>query len=162
MQGVVLSYGLLGALAIALCVAAVTDIQRRQIDNWLNLAIALLAPVYWYAAGLGWVDVVFQLGLALVVLLVLVGLFLAGWMGGGDVKLLTALALWIHPLIFLTLLVLMSMMGGLLTLGLYGWHRFHKRTGKIAVPYGVAISAAGLWVLATQYFAVIPFGPQVG
>lgn len=39
-------YGLVGLLAIALLYAAFTDIRRRQIDNWLNAAIALLAPVY--------------------------------------------------------------------------------------------------------------------
>ena len=33
-------YGLLCGLAIALVVAAVTDIRRRQIDNWLTLTIA--------------------------------------------------------------------------------------------------------------------------
>jgi prepilin peptidase CpaA len=47
-----ISYGLLIALAIALVVAAFTDIRRRQIDNWLNGAIALGAPLFWWASGL--------------------------------------------------------------------------------------------------------------
>jgi prepilin peptidase CpaA len=46
MQGGLLSYGLLGALAIALLIAAVTDIRRREIDNWLNGVIALGAPLF--------------------------------------------------------------------------------------------------------------------
>ena len=41
MQGNIFIYGLVGALAIALLVAAFTDIRRRQIDNWLNAAVAL-------------------------------------------------------------------------------------------------------------------------
>ena len=41
-------YGLLIALAIALVFAAGTDIHRRQIDNWLNIAIALGAPLFWW------------------------------------------------------------------------------------------------------------------
>ncbi len=36
-------YGLAGVLAIALLIAAFTDLRRRQIDNWLNAAIAALA-----------------------------------------------------------------------------------------------------------------------
>ena len=45
-------YGLLITLAIALVVAAFTDIRRRQIDNWLTGAIALGAPLLWWASGL--------------------------------------------------------------------------------------------------------------
>ena len=52
MQGTSIIYGLVGALAIALLYAAFTDIRRRKIDNWLNLAIALAAPLFWWASGL--------------------------------------------------------------------------------------------------------------
>lgn len=45
-------YLLLAGLAIALVTAAVTDLRRREIDNWLNAAIALTAPLYWWASGL--------------------------------------------------------------------------------------------------------------
>jgi len=45
MLGGYVHYGLVVALAIALLVAAVTDWRRRQIDNWLNAAIALAAPL---------------------------------------------------------------------------------------------------------------------
>ena len=52
-----ISYGLLVALAIALLFAAVTDIQRRQIDNWLNAGIAIAAPVFWWSSGLAlWIE----------------------------------------------------------------------------------------------------------
>ena len=117
MQGGFFTYGLLAALAIALLIAAFTDLRRRQIDNWLNAAIALAAPLFWLASGLDLVDIGFQLGIA-------AGDLLScsrrcsrcGAMGGGDVKLLTALALWIEPVGFVKLLVLMAMLGGLLTL----------------------------------------------
>ncbi len=39
MPDIEFQYVLLAALAIALVVAAVTDIRRRQIDNWLNVVI---------------------------------------------------------------------------------------------------------------------------
>jgi len=145
-------YLLLGALAIALLVAAFTDIRRRQIDNWLNGAIAATAPLYWWASGLSlWPDVAWQLGVALATLAVLAVLFAVRAMGGGDVKLLTALALWMQPLWFVRLLVGMALIGGVLTLVLGAWHVMRRRRERLAVPYGVAISSAALWVLALQF-----------
>ncbi len=49
-------------------------------------------------------------------------LFAVRAMGGGDVKLLTALALWIAPLQFLNLLIVMALVGGVLTMVLGAWH----------------------------------------
>ena len=72
-------------------------------------------------------------------------------MGGGDVKLLTALALWIEPTWFLKLLIVMALVGGVLTLVMGAWHVARRRKDRLAIPYGVAISTAGLWVLATHY-----------
>lgn len=154
MQFGAFSYALLGALAIALLVAAFTDLQRRQIDNWLNAAIALGAPLFWWASGFTLLDSGFQVALATITFAILAALFATGQMGGGDVKLLTALALWIHPLVFLQLLFVMAIAGGLMTLGMWGWNTW-RRAGRVkAVPYGIAISIAGLWVLADQYLPV--------
>ena len=73
-------------------------------------------------------------------------------MGGGDVKLLTALALWVAPLQFGQLIVLMALLGGALTLAFGAWHIMRRGKDRLAIPYGVAISAAGLWILAAHYF----------
>lgn len=146
-------YGLLIALAIALLFAAFTDVRRRQIDNWLNLTIALAAPLFWWASGLSlWPEVAMQFGVALAAFAVFAGLFAIGWMGGGDVKLLTAVALWIDPKSFLTLLFVMAVVGGILTIAVGGWHIMRRKKDKIAIPYGVAIAAGGLWVLGFNYF----------
>ena len=145
-------YLLLGVVAIALLFAAFTDIRRRQIDNWLNGAIAASAPLYWWASGLAlWPDVAWQVGVAGVTLTILAILFAMRAMGGGDVKLLTALALWIEPLWFVRLLIGMALIGGALTIVLGAWHVMRRRRDKLAVPYGVAISSSALWVLALQF-----------
>jgi len=147
-----IQYGLLIALAIALCVAAFTDIKRRQIDNWLNLAIAAGAPAFWWASGLAlWPDVALQLGVALAAFALLAGLFALKMMGGGDVKLLTVLALWIEPMMFVHLLVIMAIAGGVLTLAMGMWHVARRQREKLAIPYGVAIAFGALWVLAVNY-----------
>ncbi len=150
MQGTLIVYGLVGALAIALLVAAFTDIRRRQIDNWLNAAVAAGAPLFWWATGLTlWPGVAIQLAVAVVTFLVLAGLFALRAMGGGDVKLLTALALWMPALLFLKLLVIMALAGGVLTIVLSMWHITRRRKDKLKIPYGIAIAGAGLWIIAT-------------
>jgi prepilin peptidase CpaA len=151
MQGGLITYGLLVALAIALLFAALTDLRRRQIDNWLNAAIALTAPLFWLAMGLTLGEMGWQLAIALGSLVIFAAMFAFGWMGGGDVKLLTALALWIHPYWFAQLIVVMALAGGVLTLVFGAWHFATRRKEKPAIPYGVAISGAGLWALACQY-----------
>ena len=153
MLGGYLHYGLLVALAIALLTAAATDWRRRQIDNWLNAGIVLGAPFYWWASGLSlWPGVAIQLGVGLAAFAVFAAFFALKWMGGGDVKLLTALALWIEPEWFLKLLIVMALVGGLLTILMGAWHVMRRQRDKLAIPYGVAIAIAGLWVLGTHYF----------
>src|SRR5687768_10362017 len=141
MLGGYLHYGLLVALAIALLVAAATDWRRRQIDNWLNAGIALTAPLFWWASGLDlWPGVALQLGVGLAAFAVFAGMFALKWMGGGDVKLLTALALWIEPEWFARLLIVMALVGGVLTIVMGAWHVARRQKDRLAIPYGVAIA----------------------
>lgn len=141
-------YLLWGGLAIALIAAAITDIKSRHISNWLNLGIAVGAPVFWIASSLAfWPDMIGQIGLAAVILTIFAGLFAIGAMGGGDVKLLAALALWLHWLTFLELIVIMSIAGGVLSLLMMISKRIKKTEGPIKVPYGVAIAFSGLWTI---------------
>ena len=158
-----ISYGLLIALAIALLIAAFTDLRSRKIGNWLNASIALTAPLFWWASGLDlWPGVAIQLGLAVAAFAVLTGLFALKAMGGGDVKLLTALALWITPKLFLDLIIMMALLGGLLTIMFGGWHIMRRHTERLSIPYGVAIAGAGLWVLAANYMPTAAIAASAG
>jgi prepilin peptidase CpaA len=160
MQAGFLHDGLLIGLMAALAIAAFTDIRRRQIDNWLNAAIALGAPLFWWASGISlWPGVAIQLGLAVLAFAILAGMFALRMMGGGDVKLLTALALWIEPEWFGRLVVIMALAGGVLTLVLAAWHIARRRKDKLAIPYGVAIAGAGIWILGTHY---LPLADHAG
>ena len=143
---------LLGALAILLVVAAVIDARTFTISNRLNLVVALLAPLFWLSVGLPlWPDAAIQLGIALGVFVLLAGAFFVGMMGGGDVKLAAALALWFSPASTLLFLVLMSLAGGVLTIALMVAHRMRSKPGKPEIPYGVAIAFGGLAVLAQRF-----------
>ncbi|MGZ2411526.1 prepilin peptidase CpaA [Sphingomonas sp. F9_3S_D5_B_2] len=143
---------LLIALAAILVVAAVIDVRTFTISNRLNLTVALLAPVYWLSIALPlWPGVAIQLALGAGVFALLAAAFYAGMMGGGDVKLAAALALWFSPASTLRFLVLMSLAGGLLTIGLLVLHRMRRRTGRPQIPYGVAIAIGGLAILAQRF-----------
>ncbi len=143
-----LKYGLLIGLAIALIFAAFSDIRERKIANWLNIAIAAGAPVFWLASGMAfWPDMVIQLGLAFVVFWAFAGLFALGWLGGGDVKLLGALALWLTPMDFLNLLLVMAFVGGAMAVIFVFRRIIFKPKTQGTLPYGVAITAGALWVL---------------
>jgi len=143
---------LLFVLAALVVVAAVIDVRTFTISNRLNLAVALLAPVYWVSIPLTvWPEIPIQIGVAVIVFLLLAGAFYAGMMGGGDVKLAAALALWFPPALTIKFLVLMSVAGGVLTLGLLIWHRARRREGRPEIPYGVAIAFGALAILAQPY-----------
>ncbi|WP_243652503.1 prepilin peptidase [Novosphingobium sp. PhB165] len=218
-------------MATALLVAAFTDLRRREIDNALNAGIALAAPLWWLSMGFGWTQIGFQIGLALLTFVICCVLFVIRQMGGGDVKLLTALALWFAPAHFLMLVVLMAVVGGGASvamaacnmqrrpgetvrdlaawLGAAGWvwlaaamtwalatgrpllapdilasapaltagltmlaivilftlafaHIQRRQKSKLRVPYGVAIAAAALWVMADRTISAVHAGALLG
>jgi prepilin peptidase CpaA len=143
---------LLLALAAMLVVAAAIDVRTFTISNRLNLTVALLAPIYWVSIALPlWPDVPVQLAAGAAVFVLLAGAFYAGMMGGGDVKLAAALALWFSPASTIKFLVMMSLAGGVLTIALLALHRARRREGRPEIPYGVAIAFGGL-VILTQRF----------
>jgi prepilin peptidase CpaA len=99
-----------------------------------------------------------SLGAAALVFAVGFACFAMGWMGGGDVKFASAVALWLGWGHLLDYAVTFSVYGGLLTLlalfsdrvldplpalkvGFLARFQEHRR-----VPYGVALSAAALQI----------------
>ena len=142
---------LLAGLAALLVVAAVIDVRTFTISNRLNLAVVLGAPLFWWSIGLPLTNIGVQTAIAAGVFALLAGAFYAGMMGGGDVKLAAALALWFSPLSTLKFLVLMSLAGGVLTLVVLLIHRMHKKQGRPEIPYGVAIAFGGLAILTQRF-----------
>jgi prepilin peptidase CpaA len=143
---------LLGILAITLVVAAVIDVKTYTISNRLNAFVALMAPLFWWSTGLDfWPDAAIQIGVAVIVFALLAAAFYAGMMGGGDVKLAAALALWFSPVTTMKFLILMSIAGGVLTLVVVAIHRIKKKEGKPRVPYGVAIAFGALAILTQRF-----------
>jgi len=144
MGGATLNALMLGALALLLVSAGIEDARTREIANWKNAAIASLAPLWWWSNGfLLWPDLGIHLGIAAGVFVLFLVPFYFGWMGGGDVKMIGALALWFPLQGLLWMLIIMSLLGGALTL-LVVIDRAVRRNSEIEVPYGVAIAIAAL------------------
>ena len=143
---------LLVSLAIILLVAAVVDVRTFTISNRLNLTVALLAPIYWWSISmpLGW-SVAVQLAMGAAVFGLLAVAFCLGMMGGGDVKLAAALALWFSPAATIRFLVVMSLAGGVLTVLLLILQKVRRKEGPPKIPYGVAIAFGGLFILAQRF-----------
>lgn len=140
-------------VAALLVVAAITDGRHRIIPDWLNIAIALLAIPYWWATDLSlWPGVAIQFGIAGLAFAILLGVFALGQMGGGDVKLIVALALFLAPLDFLRMIWIMAVAGGVLTVIMIVRYRVKKSEGTFENPYGIAIAFGGLVALAERYF----------
>jgi prepilin peptidase CpaA len=138
-------------LAAALVGAAIGDWRTRTIPNWLTLGIALAAIPFWYLTGLElWPDVALRLGVAAGVFALFAGAFALGMMGGGDVKLVAALALWLPPGAVLFLIIIMSLAGGALTFAMWAHHKLKRKGATLEVPYGVAISFGGLWLIGER------------
>ncbi|PSJ37993.1 A24 family peptidase [Allosphingosinicella deserti] len=147
-----ISWFLIGLLTAGLIAAAVGDWRNRIIPNELNGAIALLALPFWWANGLLlWPDAALQVAVASLTLMVFCVPFRFGWMGGGDVKLLGALALWLPWGATLYLVAIMSLAGGVLTLVMALAHHLSKSVGKPEIPYGIAIAFAGLWLIGERF-----------
>ncbi|WP_422374812.1 A24 family peptidase [Roseibium sp.] len=146
-----------------------SDLLTMTIQN--RVALMLLAGFAMVAlvTGLplaGWG--LHLLGL-LPVFLVCFGFFAAGWMGGGDVKFISAIALWIGftpQLAEFTLLV--ALYGAMLTIGLLLMRRVvlvpnalarqdwfaRLHDAKSGIPYGISIAVAALQVYpSTVWFA---------
>ena len=148
--------GWLAAILLLLFLAAaVEDLWRLQIGDWLSAGVAAGA---FLALGIGGAVAGIWQNLLLFALVLGLGtlLFARGWMGGGDVKLLAAAALWFDLHHGWKMLVAVAIAGGLeslmiLSLRLLPWSAGARtriawlRKGE-ALPYGVAIAAGMIWI----------------
>ncbi|MBM3491016.1 MAG: peptidase [Alphaproteobacteria bacterium] len=150
-----------GLFAALMLWAIVSDARRFELPN--SLSLVLLAGFIAMAAvePLAWRQIGWHLATGTAVFAIGVALFIARLFGGGDTKLLAAIAVWLGPQRFFLFLLLMSLAGGALALALLLFRRLplpaffsrwqwlkqmHARTGE--VPYGVAMGLAGLAVQA--------------
>ncbi len=157
-------FSLVAVLGFAglLVAAAISDARFLIIPNRYCLAIALLYPAHILSTGsdVNWIGAIVIGGILLVL-----GFFLhAGKIiGGGDAKLVAAVALWAGTELFVDFLILTGIAGGAVALGLWLRHRLSRAASaglffltppdphfaKQPMPYAVAIATGGLYVAFT-------------
>lgn len=131
--------------------AAARDAAEFAIPDAASLAIAGLYPAHVLASPLpiNWLG---ALVAAVAVFVCSFFLFARGYVGGGDVKLLTATSLWAGPQFILPLLLTMGLAGGVLATLIWGRYRLFallepaEISGAavaklpLRLPYGIAIA----------------------
>lgn len=149
-----------------LLIAAISDIRAFIIPNHVNLALVAAWPFAVLMCNVGLVEASFAVGLSVVMLILCFCLFAAGWLGGGDAKLIAAVTLWVGPVMVLPFVFKMVFAGASLAIILFMLRRFplpvfavkfdwvtslYER--KRDIPYGVAIAIGGIavWPM-TPYF----------
>jgi prepilin peptidase CpaA len=151
-----------------LMLASWSDVRSRRIPNWITV-VGMLAGLGFHAArGVGPLGVG-ALGLA-AAFVVALPFFLAGALGGGDAKLLMVVGAFFGPVDFLLAALVIAVVGGALALGeaarqgalgpvlascghlILRWVGSAGRHAgglvlkqRLAVPYGVAISAGSVF-----------------
>jgi prepilin peptidase CpaA len=155
---------------LLLLYVATIDIATRLISNEICLVLALLGIAGQLAIPM---QIAQSLMVAAILFLLLLLLYTRGWIGGGDLKLLVALAIGLPPTGVVQLLTTTALTGGVLALvhlmmrllpypGLapagssfvrrvYAIERWrHLRHAPL--PYGVAIACGGIWTVFNQGF----------
>ncbi|MET0294465.1 MAG: prepilin peptidase [Phenylobacterium sp.] len=148
-------------------VAALKDLTSYTIPNWISLALLAAFFPAAFAQGLPLTEIGLSAGIGFAGLLVGMGMFAAGWIGGGDAKLLAASVLWIGWTALAPFLLVTAVAGGALAIMLMAVRKqpLHalvpvnpKWLSRLAspneaVPYGVAICIGALAVFQTSPIA---------
>ena len=160
------------AASVLLLVAAWCDVATRTIPDGISVALAAMGLVARSFDGLG--PPAFSFLTALALFAAFLVLHARGFIGGGDIKLIAALAMGFPPLTTLDFLVATVMAGGVLGM-LYLWLRLlpepaplvprprawpprrilalerRRVSGRGPLPYAVAIAAGGIITLTKPF-----------
>ena len=137
-------------LAMTLIAAALEDALRFRISNLACALVFVAALAAMGLHGLSWS--LWQNALVcLAILTVGTMAFAAGWLGGGDIKLLAAIGLWLDLRSALGLIAAVFIAGGLVALAYILVRRIVPSRRKLdrrhsRVPYGLAIVAGAAFI----------------
>lgn len=161
---------ILWSCAVLLVWAAVSDLRTYLIPNGISIALVALYPLYVAASLTGGAPMDWAGGVlaASLVFAIGFGLFCFGVMGGGDVKLFAAAALWTGLNSLVLFLIVVGVAGGVLSMAIVGARAAtlmrlppdlravtypYGRLGVLRAamqcnaPYGVAIALGGIFTI---------------
>ena len=153
---------------LLLLYVATIDIATRLIRNEICLVLALLGIASQFASP---IQIAESLIVATILLLLLLAIYQRGWIGGGDVKLVVALAIGLPLMGVIQLLTTTALVGGVLALvhlmmrllpyprlapagssflrRVYAIERW-RNLRHTPLPYGVAIACGGIWTVFSR------------
>ncbi|MFN2098447.1 prepilin peptidase [Altererythrobacter sp. MF3-039] len=148
--------GLLAAILAIAAGGAAWDIAKRRIPNWLCALLALVCALYSFQVfgivGLGWAALH-----SVIALVIGMGLFAIGAIGGGDAKFYAAGALALQLNQALAMFAVTAFSGLVVLIVMVLGRRFVARSGyapaelrRMQLPYGVAI-ALGLAITLLRF-----------
>lgn len=165
-----LELAVLTVLPGAVAFAAAMDLLTMRIPNRISGLMVLAFFPLAALAGLGISEIVDHLAAGMLMLLLGLLLFIPGWFGGGDAKLMAASALWIGPENMMLYVLYVATAGGFIAMAfssaravplpraLLGeaWAlRLHRH--DTGIPYGLALAAGALLVFPyTVWFTGLP------
>lgn len=141
------------------------DVTRYTIPNWLIGSLLILYPVAVYLSPH---QVDWRMALVAMAVVFVAGyiIFATKIMGGGDVKLITVLALWVGWVGLLDYVIIFALLGGIFTIFLLIMRKLwviipmkapRIFQNKAPVPYGVAIAGAFLYFMYVGRIPVLPY-----
>jgi prepilin peptidase CpaA len=154
-----LELAVLTVLPGAVAFAAAMDLFTMRIPNRISVVMVLAFFPLALLAGLGAAEIVNHLAAGLLLLAVGILLFIPGWFGGGDAKLMAAIGLWIGLDNLFPYILYVALAGGMIAaafcsarsvplprvlLGEAWALRLHRR--DTGIPYGLALAAGALLV----------------
>lgn len=154
----------LATVCLLLLAACVFDVSFRTIPNWISAALFLLALPFQIRSG----HPLFGVGSTATVFLFVFLCWKARWIGGGDVKLLTACSFLLPPTSAPVFLLSVALLGGGLAVAYITARQVTPRpyeprprslpqrifrverwriAGGRSIPYACAVSGAALFIL---------------
>lgn len=160
--------------------AIISDVRNYILSNKLCLSVTFL---YFIFLGALYINgtfpslsyILYSIGIAALIFIILATLFAFNLIGGGDVKLIPAVALWAGPSLTIKFLLITTICGGVVSVGIIVLNYFKKKkiqskssenvnyfmpksseleNEENNIPYGIAISIGGLVIAYDLYRAI--------
>jgi prepilin peptidase CpaA len=157
----------LTAFAGLVIYAALSDVSRLIIPNWVSIALATIFPIAALIAGAPLMQIGLHVLFGIGVLAVGFVLFQMNVFGGGDAKLLAAVSIWTGMSAVMPFILWTAIAGGVMALlmltarqlipaGTYPAFVDHLLKKQNGIPYGVAIMFGALMAIPSLPYLSSP------
>ena len=160
----IFAWSLLLFAPLVFAYAGSSDIFNMRISNRVALIFMVPFPLFAYGIGMDWETALSHFGVGLLTFVISFGLWAVRAIGGGDAKFASVAALWMGPELALLFFILTSIYGALMA-AFFMFFRSRMLPGFMVkmswvyrlhnvkrIPYGVALSLAGLQLYAGSHW----------